>query len=1340
MRCSRESLQPALRTILCLLFSVLIVQGAWGQDRSCLEVEPDSLEFYGDLCNGWLYQESIEYQPIYIFAVCGDTGYYWEISADEPWVGFTPAWGYDTDSALIYIDKEHLVGIVPDSLPPGDTLRLEAVVTVTADDPFAPPQTVVVTLLLDCTPPDLLLLVQPGQLTFEAPPGDTLQSSLWVYEAHGESVHFDYTNSSEWLQLPVPYTPQYTPDSMPVFVVTTGLAPGYYSDTIFINGYPDSAAPPFQTVAVPVTLVVTGGDVMLATSPTYFHFTVPLGGAAAESLLVYELHGQSIGFWTYNAYNWLSVDTMSAIPLNTPETLWVEVNAGWMAPGMYSDTIFVFASEADNSPLLVPVTLEVTGDSSEYIVQTAPTEFNVILSQGEGAVDSLHIFEIHGDTVPFMFYNTHPWLVVDPFAMPPYATPTTFMATFDTWNLPPGTYIDTVVVFPIHPDFIFDTVRVPVTVTIHGGPVLIASPDHFEITVPPGGVAPHQGFLVYETHGDTIPFVAVVVHGSPWLDIEDSTPSGVYWTPDSVFFGVYAGNLAPGYYADTILLWAAWDTIPFPPVAVPVFLHVDSGGYQLVVNPESFNYTVPMDHFFYDYLHIEELHGDTLFLNFSNTQPWLSLPMILVLPPTPMTLEFGISTDSLPPGTYNDVITIYGYADNSQPPVDVVHVPVTLTVTEGQPFVVHATPDHFEFIVHQGAHVFTEYFLVYDEDSANLPFAVTTVNNSDWLEIDTSTMSGITPSHVIFHVSTAGLEPGTYGDSVLIWYPFDDMYGFDDVLVPVILHILSDTLDAIVATEPESFDFMVQQGENSIDELYVYEIHGGTVPFMMWNQTSWLNFDFFGLTVPLVTPYTSQIVVETDSLWPGVYFDTITIWPDTDGVSFPPVYVPVTLTVLPSGSTPADSLIIPSISVLPCDWECVAQPVQTKLSQPIKGATIPISIPDGVEICSLSTSGLITEGWDWTFSEVNDSLGYVFMALANSFNAQIPVGVTSVFNIYFNIAPECRENLYFHWDTTLMLSFSKHLAYTDTTYTTVNPGFDMFRDSVEVRGYTPGGFDKDPQLDISDLVAVVDYMFTYGPPPCVMNALDVNGDCIGPDISDLVTLIDYMFMAWDPPPEFPPELSCGCITDDGNAVAKLNPDISVSAVYQDGNTVLILSSPIDLRGLQLELRTVGDPGVQKLTGDELDLVHGESNGFMNIGILDLDGADVIAAGETPVVRLSGEVEIVKAVVTDGRYISMAAVVSGSGDGLLPGGFSLGQNYPNPFNPVTAISFSLPQPSMVTLEVFNITGQKVATLVDGPRGAGEHTISWDAREMSSGVYFYKLTTPEHNASRKMVLLK
>lgn len=88
----------------------------------------------------------------------------------------------------------------------------------------------------------------------------------------------------------------------------------------------------------------------------------------------------------------------------------------------------------------------------------------------------------------------------------------------------------------------------------------------------------------------------------------------------------------------------------------------------------------------------------------------------------------------------------------------------------------------------------------------------------------------------------------------------------------------------------------------------------------------------------------------------------------------------------------------------------------------------------------------------------------------------------------------------------------------------------------------------------------------------------------------------------------------------------------------------------------------------------------------------------------------------------------------------PNSFGLSQNRPNPFNPTTEISFSLPEASGVKLEVFNIRGQKVTTLADGTYSAGEHTITWDASDMSSGVYFYRLTTDGFTETKKMVLLK
>ncbi len=91
---------------------------------------------------------------------------------------------------------------------------------------------------------------------------------------------------------------------------------------------------------------------------------------------------------------------------------------------------------------------------------------------------------------------------------------------------------------------------------------------------------------------------------------------------------------------------------------------------------------------------------------------------------------------------------------------------------------------------------------------------------------------------------------------------------------------------------------------------------------------------------------------------------------------------------------------------------------------------------------------------------------------------------------------------------------------------------------------------------------------------------------------------------------------------------------------------------------------------------------------------------------------------------------------------LPEEFSLGQNYPNPFNPETRINFDLPDEGFVSLKVFDMSGKEIATLVNEVRNAGYHTVSFNASGVSSGIYFYKLTTGngKFSAVRKMMVVK
>ena len=95
--------------------------------------------------------------------------------------------------------------------------------------------------------------------------------------------------------------------------------------------------------------------------------------------------------------------------------------------------------------------------------------------------------------------------------------------------------------------------------------------------------------------------------------------------------------------------------------------------------------------------------------------------------------------------------------------------------------------------------------------------------------------------------------------------------------------------------------------------------------------------------------------------------------------------------------------------------------------------------------------------------------------------------------------------------------------------------------------------------------------------------------------------------------------------------------------------------------------------------------------------------------------------------------------------MIPEDYNLFQNYPNPFNPVTQITYSIPQQSYIVLEIFDLTGAHMKTLVDGKQNSGMQTVQWDGTDkngilVGTGVYLYRINSNSFSQTRKMVLIK
>ncbi len=286
-----------------------------------------------------------------------------------------------------------------------------------------------------------------------------------------------------------------------------------------------------------------------------------------------------------------------------------------------------------------------------------------------------------------------------------------------------------------------------------------------------------------------------------------------------------------------------------------------------------------------------------------------------------------------------------------------------------------------------------------------------------------------------------------------------------------------------------------------------------------------------------------------------------------------------------------------------------------------------------------------------------------------------------------------------------------------------------------------GNVDGDPndECNVADLTYLVEYLFQGGPAPACQGEGNVNGDRKEDvNVADLTYLVAYLFQGGDPPPD------CGETQKIGTG--KIYGGMTLSTTYTNGQTIISLASEADVRGVQMDLSGAAAGEPVKLADEDLEFFYHRSGETIRLGIVDLEGATLIERDTRALVRLPGRYEITDALVSDFNHTAVVPVISAAQkEANVPQEHALHQNYPNPFNPTTEINFSLPTAGDVTLQVYNLLGQRVKSLVSGFHEAGTHAVTWDGtneagQPVSSGVYFYRLEADGFEKTKKMMMLK
>jgi hypothetical protein len=398
--------------------------------------------------------------------------------------------------------------------------------------------------------------------------------------------------------------------------------------------------------------------------------------------------------------------------------------------------------------------------------------------------------------------------------------------------------------------------------------------------------------------------------------------------------------------------------------------------------------------------------------------------------------------------------------------------------------------------------------------------------------------------------------------------------------------------------------------------------------------------------------------------------------------------------------------------------------------------------PTALELLSVEPTGRLDYGNEYWYVSPSDPCeecpddDAVRITWISDINNGVPhppayPGDDPIFMMNFAIAPDLP------WGMVIPITFLiPH--YSDNTISDES-GYTWFRPELTdgcVNVIDPANYKGDPNMngwfyEVGDAVLVARRLIhgyivwsENGPADDAIQeaSADLNNNGVV-DVADLVRFINIINGTIDPPK-----------LDPASAYAE------VSLAQVDGIMEVSVSSGLDVGGVLLSIDHTGiEIGTPVANG--MDFLAHDADGVLNVVVYSIEG-NTLAAGNTsvitiPVIEGEGSVEIVEASTADayGRLLETTASVVAP----LPTHYAVAQNYPNPFNAKTMISFDLPEVSDVTVDVYSVTGQLVES-INGHYEAGSHSITWDASDVASGVYFYKVTAGDFVQTMKMTLLK